>query len=85
MKRHWTDRDGVEWKVRASGPQLTGKPPGPMPGGPARPGRIIFRREVDGNVLEIGSVDPGWGDPEDLTDAELQRLLDDARAQGRQQ
>lgn len=70
MRRSWTDRDGVEWQVdvvmtvSTAGPFLSGK-------------HIQFRRVSDGHG--VGTRYEDWGPVKDLTDVELQHLLDHAR------
>ncbi len=70
MRRSWTDRDGVEWEVEVvghvstAGPSITDK-------------HIQFRRVSDG--YRIGTLYEDWGPVKDLSDAELQHLLDHAK------
>ena len=72
MSITWTDRDGVEWKVRVSGPQAMAIPlDADVTEWPSHKPTIIFR----GMDVGYGTEDPGWGPVEELTDAQLQELL----------
>ena len=79
MSITWTDRDGVQWKVRISGPHAQAVPLDYRHGGPAPKDTIIFRGMVDGQDIGYGTEVPAWGDPEELADEELQELLNRAK------
>ncbi len=80
MIRRWTDPlDGKKWEVWISGHPGMDVTPGTKPGGPVPPGHIHFREEIKGYVHGAGPLHDDWGPVEDLTDEELQELLDEAR------
>ena len=80
MIRYWTDPwDGKKWEIRISGQPGKRVTPGTKDGGLVPPGHIHFRGETDGFVHGAGPLPDGWGPVEDLTDEELQELLDRAR------
>ena len=67
MRRSWTDRDGTIWEMEVTGISPPEK-------------RIHFlREESDGEVVVLTVRDKGWGRIGRLTNAELQRLLDEAK------
>ena len=80
MIRRWTDPlDGKKWEVWISGHPGMDVTPGTKPGGPVPPGHIHFREEIEGYVHGAGPLHDDWGPVEDLTDAGLMELLDEAR------
>ena len=67
MRRSWTDRDGVTWVVEATDISPPDR-------------RILFlREESDGEVVVLTVRDKGWGRIGRLTNAQLQRLLEEAK------
>ncbi len=76
MERVWTDRDGERWHVRAynsGGAMATG---GQIPD--AGKDMIRFRRHDASGAYTVETRD--LRDPNEMTDEELQELLDQAKA-----
>lgn len=79
--RIWTDlRDGRAWEVRNSAPQaMAGRTDGPVPPAENTVELIYFRHPPEALAWAGGAADnPEGRRVEDLSDAELETLLDEA-------
>jgi hypothetical protein len=75
MERDWTDRDGQAWHVRAynaGGGMASG-------GGIPDPGKDMIRFRLPDGSATYAIETHNLRDPSDMTDEELQELLDRAQ------
>ena len=77
MTRRFTDREGVEWRVEWKSGQISMAVPLDLDVEkiPLPPGGLHFRSEAFAFWVKMSKVDPN-----DLTEPELQRMIDDKAA-----
>lgn len=75
MTRRFTDRDGVVWRVEWRPGQIAMgiRPEIDVDKVPLPPGGLHFRSDTDGFAVPMSEIDPN-----DLTEPELQAMVDDA-------
>ncbi len=76
MERDWTDKDGQRWLVRAyhMGGAMATAPGGQIPDAGKDKIRFRYADSSEGHAVETGDL----RDPNEMTDEELQELLDKA-------